>query len=178
MFRFGLYQAGLRSSGEMFGFHFRLCLSPGARINVVSRLQKAHKLASIQKITDFPPQKLQSFLYPFSGLGSYLDRYWTQGYIPASFLMLYHPNYWLAYVRLSGLWTCRSSSSFTPVWRTWSKQKSCSALLRLTGLIITPLQRGWTTFLLSNSQRWARRLWHFSHSALRRAQALDSCSSL
>lgn len=70
-----LYQAGLRSSGEMFGFHFRLRLSPGAHINVVSRLQKAHKLASIQKITDFPPQKVQSFLYPFSGLASHLDRY-------------------------------------------------------------------------------------------------------
>lgn len=82
-----LYQAGLRSSGEMFGFHFRLCLSPGAHINVVSRLQKAHKLASIQKITDFPPQKVQSFLYPFSGLDSYLDRYWTQGYIPASIVI-------------------------------------------------------------------------------------------
>lgn len=162
----------------MFGFHFRLCLSPGAHINVVSRLQKAHKLASIQKITAFPPQKVQSFLYPFSGLDSYLDRYWTQGFIPASIVILYGPNYWLAYVCLSGLWTGRSSSSFTPVWRTWSKQKSCSALLRLTGLIITPLQRGWTTFLLSNNQRWARLLWHFSHSALRWAQALDSCNSL
>eukprot|EP00066_Takifugu_rubripes_P001192 XP_003962219.2 PREDICTED: GTP-binding protein 8 [Takifugu rubripes] len=71
----------------MFGFHFRLCLSPGAHINVVSRLQKAHKLASIQKITDFPPQKVQSFLYPFSGLDSYLDRS-----VDVTQFQLFHPS--------------------------------------------------------------------------------------
>lgn len=66
--------------GKMFGFHFRLCLSPRARIHVVSRLQKAHKYASLKKISDVPPAKVQSLLYPFSELHPYLDRYWTLYY--------------------------------------------------------------------------------------------------
>lgn len=76
-------------------------------------------------------------------------------------IILFHVKYWLEFERFSGLLTWRSSSSFIPVWRTWSKQKSCSTLLRLTRLIITPLQRGWTTFLHWSSQRSVRLLCHF-----------------
>lgn len=142
---------------KMFGFHFRLHLSPRARIYVVSRLQKAHKYASLQKISDVPPTKVQSLLYPFSELHPYLDRYWTLYY----YIILFHVNYWLESERFSGLLTWRSSSSFTPVWRTWLKRRSCSTLLRLTRLIITPLQWGWTTFLHWTSRRSARLLCHF-----------------
>lgn len=53
----------------------------------------------------------------------------------------------LTRMSFSGLWTRHSSSSFIPVWRTWLKQKSSSALHRLIRLITTSLQSGWTTYL-------------------------------
>lgn len=63
----------------MFGFHLRMCLTPVAQHkHVASRLQKVHKLASLENISDLSPKKAHSLLYPFSELEAYLDRYWTQ----------------------------------------------------------------------------------------------------
>lgn len=60
----------------MFGFHLRMCLNPVAQHkHVVSKLRKVHKLASLEKISDLPPKKVHSLLYPFSELDGYLDRY-------------------------------------------------------------------------------------------------------
>ncbi|XP_027142843.1 GTP-binding protein 8 [Larimichthys crocea] len=70
----------------MFGL--RLCpwLQPGIRVSTVSR-QSVHKLASLQKATTLPPKKVQSLLYPFSGLEGYLDRS-----VDRTPFQLFHPS--------------------------------------------------------------------------------------
>ncbi|XP_035031129.1 GTP-binding protein 8 [Hippoglossus stenolepis] len=57
----------------MFCLRLRLLLQPVTPVSAVSRLS-AHKLASLQSVTKLPPNKVQSLLYPFSGLDAYLDR--------------------------------------------------------------------------------------------------------
>ncbi|MED6293545.1 hypothetical protein CHARACLAT_011625 [Characodon lateralis] len=49
-----------------------LLLQPGTPVHLVCR--HIHKLASLRKVTSLPPRKMQSLLYPFSGLEAYLDR--------------------------------------------------------------------------------------------------------
>lgn len=137
---------------KMFGLRLCLWLQPGT-LCAVSRVQTVHKLASLQKVTALPPKKIQSLLYPFSELEAYLDRFVDSWFCTVLRHVFCHSLNLMSYVIFPGLWTRHSSSSFIPVWRTWLKQKSSSALRRLTGLITTPLQSGWTTYLLWNSQR-------------------------
>lgn len=65
-----------------------MCLNPGAQHkHVVSRLQKVHKLASLKKISDLPPKKVHSLLYPFTELNAYLDRS-----VDTTQFQLFHPS--------------------------------------------------------------------------------------
>nr|XP_020462141.1 GTP-binding protein 8 [Monopterus albus]XP_020462142.1 GTP-binding protein 8 [Monopterus albus]XP_020462143.1 GTP-binding protein 8 [Monopterus albus] len=69
----------------MFCFRLRLWLQ-SARVCTVHQ-QNAHKLASLQKATTLPPKKVQSLLYPFSELETYLDRS-----VDRTQFQLFHPS--------------------------------------------------------------------------------------
>ncbi|XP_035984497.1 GTP-binding protein 8-like [Fundulus heteroclitus] len=56
----------------MFRLQLLQRLQSGAPAPLVCR--QIHKLASLQKATSLPPRKMQSLLYPFSGLEVHLDR--------------------------------------------------------------------------------------------------------
>lgn len=104
------------------------------------------------------PQPSVPFQWPGGLPGQVLNlnfdpNVWTTCAFRARIIVL--PKYWLEFQHWSGLWTQHSSSCFTPVWRTWPKQKSCSTLLRHTRSITTLLQRGWTMFLHWKRQRSA-----------------------
>lgn len=59
----------------MFGARLTPRLRPLTAACAVSSVQSVHKLASLQKVSAMPQKKLQSLLYPFSELESYLDRF-------------------------------------------------------------------------------------------------------
>lgn len=59
---------------KMFCLQLCLRLQTGTGVCAVTR-QAVHKLASLQNVTSLPPMKMQSSLYPFSGLESYLAKY-------------------------------------------------------------------------------------------------------
>ncbi|XP_074514370.1 GTP-binding protein 8 [Sebastes fasciatus] len=71
----------------MFCLRLSLWLQPGTQLCSVSRRQTVHKLASLQKATKLPPKKVQSLLYPFSGLEAYLDRS-----VDRTPFQLFHPS--------------------------------------------------------------------------------------
>lgn len=70
----------------MFCLRLSLRLRPGPPVCTVSR-QRVHKLASLQKATKLSPNKVQSLLYPFSGLEPYLDRS-----VDRTQFQLFHPS--------------------------------------------------------------------------------------
>lgn len=135
-----------------FCLQVALWLRSRAPVHLASR--HVHKLSSLRKATSLPPKKMQSLLYPFSGLEAYLDRCSDeiQPKLSAGGCLL------ISWSHFSGQWTGCSFSCFIPLWRTWWRRRSSSVLHRLTGSITTSLQRGWTTLPLWNSQRLARRL--------------------
>lgn len=137
----------------MLGVRPCLRLPPGTQVCALSRVRSVHKFASIQKVTALPPKKVQSLLYPFSVLEAYLDRYSDDMYsfIAWNVFCLV----WFMCLSFPGLWIRLSSNSFTPVWRTWLKQKRSSPLHRLITLITTSLRSGWTTYLRWSSPRLA-----------------------
>lgn len=60
---------------KMFALRLYRWLQPEIHTQAPSRVQNVHKLASLQKIMDLPSKKVQSLLYPFTELETYLDRY-------------------------------------------------------------------------------------------------------
>lgn len=127
---------------------FRLLLRSGAPVCVSARLG-LHKLASVQEVASLPPKKRQSFLYPFSGVESYLHRCCSVCLMSLLSAGAFDSNTCM----FSGRWTGPPLSSSTPAWRTWSKRRSSSSRLRLIRSIITSLQRGWTTPRFSSPRR-------------------------
>lgn len=69
----------------MFCLQLPLRLQRGASAHLVSR--RIHKLASLQTATSLPPKKMQSLLYPFSGLEAHLDRS-----VDRTQFQLFHPS--------------------------------------------------------------------------------------
>ncbi|KAM6978824.1 GTP-binding protein 8 [Tautogolabrus adspersus] len=61
-------------------------LQPGSRV-CRSHLRRVHKFASLQKATALPAKKVQSLLYPFSGVEAYLDRS-----VDRTPFQLFHPS--------------------------------------------------------------------------------------
>ncbi|KAM9709454.1 GTP-binding protein 8 [Menidia menidia] len=66
----------------------KLCLRPqhGSLLHAVAK-RSIHKLASLQNASSLPPKKMQSLLYPFSELESYLDRS-----VDRTQFQLFHPG--------------------------------------------------------------------------------------
>ncbi|XP_040913935.1 GTP-binding protein 8 [Toxotes jaculatrix] len=71
----------------MLCLRLRLWLQPGTQVCAQVSRQSVHKLASIQKATKLYPQKIQSLLYPFSQLETYLDRS-----VDRTQFQLFHPS--------------------------------------------------------------------------------------
>ncbi|XP_028249595.1 GTP-binding protein 8 [Parambassis ranga] len=71
----------------MFCLRLRLRLQPGTGVCAVTR-QAVHKLASLQNVTSLPPMKMQSALYPFSGLEGYLAKS-----VDKTPFQLFHPSF-------------------------------------------------------------------------------------
>lgn len=61
-------------------------LRPGTAVRCVAG-RRLHKWASLHKVTALPPKKMQSLLYPFSELETYLDRS-----VDRTQFQLFHPS--------------------------------------------------------------------------------------
>uniref|UniRef100_A0A8C7YEH8 GTP-binding protein 8 n=1 Tax=Oryzias sinensis TaxID=183150 RepID=A0A8C7YEH8_9TELE len=64
----------------------RLLLQPGLPVHAPT-CRSVHRLASLQKVAALPPRRMQSLLYPFSGLEAYLDRS-----VDRTPFQLFHPS--------------------------------------------------------------------------------------